>query len=304
MAKIITKKSQIPKSAQKKIKNFSKLTDNQAIYQYELNKLVKRAKGDYGHFLKGYYGSPEGRIYQKDIQKLRNLKRGVLRQGREQFEFDQRIDRLAAQQAKIDREIDRQLAQISEDEIYDYQPATPEPTYILDINDLIEKEKQYQSTQEYLKDTGQAIDPFTGEVLEAGAVADIIESAKQYLDNLMQEITDYENKAIVSNSSYRSGRTRTSRSRAWIEANVTRAGDKIRGEIDRIRSSDDNIKAFAKKFSSPDKLQQLSDAIGEFIAECYSVVDTSSAYSASEVFMLLHDSPMSLDDSMEFEDEE
>lgn len=303
MAKIITKKSQIPKSAQKKIKNFSKLTDNQAIYQYELNKLVKRAKGDYGQFLKGYYSTPS-RVYQKDIQKLRSLKRNVLKKGREQYEFDQRIDRLAAQQAKIDRDFDRQLAQISEDEIYDYEPYTPEPTYTLDINDLIEKEKQYQSTQEYLKETGQAIDPFTGEVLEAGAVADIIESAKQYLDSLMQEITEYENKAIISNSSYRNGRTRSSRSRAWIESNVTRAGDKIRSEINRIRSSDDNIKAFAKKFSSPDKLQQLSDAIGEFLAECYSIVDTSSAYSASKVFMLLHDSPMSLDDSMEFEDEE
>ncbi len=44
MAKIITSKMQIPKSQRIKIKNFDKLTDNQAIFEYELNKLLRRAK--------------------------------------------------------------------------------------------------------------------------------------------------------------------------------------------------------------------------------------------------------------------
>lgn len=312
MAKIVTKKSQIPKSAQKKIKNFSKLTDNQAILQYELNNLKRRLskQADYTQFIK----TPKS-ITKSFIQEIHNIRGKQVERFKQRFAKGEPLtsyeERKQKEYKRINDKLSKELDKISEDEIYDsddsfydHEPYTPEPSYTLDINDLIEKEKQYQSTQEYLKETGQAIDPFTGEVLEADAVADIIESAKQYLDDLMQQITEYEDKAIVYNSSYRNGRSRTSRSRAWIESNVKRAGDKIRNEIDRIRSSDDNVKAFAKKFSSPDKLQQLSDAIGEFIAECYSVVDTSSAYSASEVFMLLHDSPMSLDDSMEFEDEE
>ena len=305
MAKIVTKKSQIPKSAQKKIKNFSKLTDNQAILQYELNKLKRRLSKqvDYTQFIK----KPKS-ITKSFIQEIHNIRGKQVERFKQKFAKGEPLtsyeERKQIDYKRFNSKLSKELDKISEDEIYDYEPNYPEPHYVIDINDLIEKENQYQSTQEYLKETGQARDPFTGEVLEAGAVVDIIESAKQYLDNLMQEITDYENKAIVSNSSYRSGRTRTSRSRAWIEENVTRAGDKIRGEIDRIRSSDSNIKAFVKKFSSPDKLQQLSNAIGEFIAGCYSIVDTSSAYSASEVYMLLHDSPMTLDDSMMFEDEE
>lgn len=305
MAKTITKKSQIPKSAQKNIKNFSKLTDNQAIFQYELNKLKRRLskQADYTKFIK----TPKS-ITKSFIQEIHNIRGKQVEKFKQKFAKGEPLtsyeERKQKEYKRINSKLSKELDKISEDEIYDYEPYYPEPDYVIDINDLIEKEKQYESAQEYLKETGQAIDPFTGEVLEAGAVADIIESAKQYLDDLMQQIVEYEDKAVVYNSSYRNGRSRTSRSRAWIESNVKRAGDKIRNEIDRIRSSDDNVKAFAKKFSSPDKLQQLSDAIGEFIAECYSVVDTSSAYSASEVFMLLHDSPMSLDDSMEFEDEE
>ena len=60
MAKrIVTSKSQIPKYIQKRITNFKNLTPNKAIFEYEKFLLLRRAKGDYKSFLKGYIETPE-----------------------------------------------------------------------------------------------------------------------------------------------------------------------------------------------------------------------------------------------------
>jgi len=289
MAKIITKKSEIPKSAQRNIKNFNKLTNNQAIYQYELNKLIRRAGGEYGQFLKGYYQMPE-RVYKKDIEEIRSLRNVKLRDAREKYETERRIDRITL--ARIEYE----------------QPRIEAPVIknTLDINDLIEKEKQYDNVQDYLKETGQAINPFTGEVLEEGDVANIIESAKQLLDDLREFVLQEMDRSVVSNSSYRNGRTRSSASRDWIEKNINNAGDMILKEIDRIKTSDSSIKEFADKFSDSTKLQSLYDAISEYLASAYYVVGNAigSNFQASQVYSLLHDGPMTLADSKRFEDEE
>lgn len=282
MAKIITNKNQIPEYARKNIKNFNKLTNNQAIYQYELNKLIRRAGGEYGQFLKGYYQMPE-RVYKKDIEEIRSLRNVRLRYSREKYEEERRIDRIA-----IDR-IEHEQPRIE-------QPAIENPS----------KEKQYDSVKDYLEETGQAINPFTGEVIEEGAVANIIESAKELLDDLREFVLQEIDRSVVSNSSYRSGRTRSSRSRDWIEKNINNAGDMILKEIDRIKTSDSSIKEFADKFSDSAKLQSLYDAISEYLASAYYVVGNAigSNFQASQVYSLLHNGPMTLADSKRFEDEE
>lgn len=328
MAKIITKKSQIPKSAQKKIKNFSKLTDNQAIYQYELNKLVNRAKGDFGSFLKGYYEMPD-RVYKKHIEEIRQLRYVKLRHAREKYETERRINRIVLD--RIEYEQPRVEKPLIEKPVIDYGYTGDiySNSDIIDLNDLIEKEKQYQSTQEYLQETGLRIDPFTGELLPAEQVeekirqrtdvsgsedlrptkeeADIAElgdSVEDFLNNLEQYVRDEEDKAIQSNSSYRSGRSRSQKSREWIENNITKAGDMILREIDKIRPSDENLKKFAKKFSNQNNLQALTDAIGEYLAAAYHSSNTTGAFQSSKVYGLLHDGPVSMAETMEFEDEE
>ena len=119
---------------------------------------------------------------------------------------------------------------------------------------------------------------------------------------MLQEI----DRSVVSNSSYRNGRTRSSRSRDWIERNINNAGDMILKEIDRIKSSDSSIKGFADRFSDSTMLQSLYDAISEYLASAYYVVGNAigSNFQASQVYSLLHDGPMTLEDTMEFEDEE
>ena len=332
MAKIITQKSQIPKSAQKKIKNFSKLTNNQAIYQYELNKLVKRAKGDYGQFLKGYYQMPS-RVTKRAIEEIRSLRNVRLRYSREKYETERRIDRITRD--RIEYEAPRIEQPVVENpandyDWYDYSDYY-EPSDAIDINDLIEKEKQYDSVKDYLEETGQAIDPFTGEVITEEASQQIIqsvtdvsgsedlrptinsveevsefESAKDLIDNIRQYVLQEIDRAIVSNSTYKSGRQRTSRSREWITTNINKAGDMILKELDRISSSESELKRFATKFSDSALLQQLYDAINEYLTTSDSFYNAPDVdyFNSSEIYSLLHDGPMTLADSKGFEDEE
>lgn len=305
MVKIITKKSQIPKSAQKKIKNFKKLTDNQAIYQYELNKLVKRAKGDYGQFLKGYYHMPS-RVTKKAIEEIRSLRNVRLRYSREKYETERRIDRITRDRIEYERpRIEQPVVEnpLDDYDLYDYSDYY-EPSDAIDINDLIEKEKQYDNVKDYLEETGQAINPFTGEVLEAQAVGDIIESAREYLSELRELVLQEIDRAVISASSYRSGRKRSTRSREWVENNINKAGDMVLREIDRIEGSEESLKSFAKKFSSSSQLQELSEAISEYLASAYHITDSGSSFQSSRVYMILHDGPITLADTMEFEDEE
>lgn len=305
MAKIITKKSQIPKSAQKKIKNFSKLTDNQAILQYELNKLKRRLSKqvDYTQFIK----TPKA-ITKSFIQEIHNIRGKQVEKFKERFASGKPLtsyeERKAKQYERATKGISKELDKISDDEIYDYEPYYPEPDDTIDINELIEKEKQYDSVKDYLEETGQAINPFTGEVLEAQTVGDIIESAREYMSELRELVLQEIDRAVISSSSYRSGRTRSTRSREWIENNINKAGDMILREIDRIEGSEESLKSFAKKFSSSSQLQELSDAISEYLASAYHITDSGSSFQSSRVYMMLHDGPMTLADTMEFEDEE
>ena len=273
MAKI-TQKTQIPQYAQKKIANFSKLTKNQAIYEYELLKLKRRAGKEFGSFLSGYY-ERAGRITQKTIEKISSIRGKKLTQERKSYELDRRL-------AKIDREDD----------------------YWLDINDEIEKEIKYRDTDDYLKETSQQLNPLTGEVVSSENYPTIIEMARKFLDELYQYTINEQNTAIISNSSYRSGRTRSSKSRQWIANNIENATTQVLNQISRIASSDEMLLQFAKEYSDDTKLQALQDAISEYIQSSYATVGNGSAFQSSKVYSMLSMSPMTLEETMEFEDEE
>lgn len=295
MAKIITKKSQIPKYAAKKIKDFKNLTTNQAIYEYELIKLQRRAKGDFASYAKGYYARPN-RVTKSAIKQLQSLRGKKLQSEIETYRTEQRLNR-AISHEPVYYEPDDSIPNI------DYTPSY-EPDYSFDLNEAIEQEKTYQSAEDYLEETGQVVNPLTGEVISGENIADMVDFARQYLDELEQVVRTEEDRTIVSMSSYRNGRSRNARSQRWITDNVTRAGDMIIRQLDTIRGSESKMVAFAKRFSDSSNLQALSDAIAEYIQGSYHVVNTSGSFQSSRVFGLLNDGPISLSDSMEFEDEE
>lgn len=287
MAKIITKKSQIPKYAAKKIKDFKNLTTNQAIYEYELLKLQRRAKGDFASYAKGYYARPE-RVTQKAIKQLQSLRGSKLKSEIETYKTELRVNKSIRQEQKLDKSFGNDF----------------EPDYSFDLNEEIEQEKSYQTPEDYLEETGQVVNPLTGEVISGENIADMVDFARQYLDELEQVVRTEEDRTIVSMSSYRNGRSRNARSQRWITDNVTRAGDMILNQLDSIRSSESKLVSFAKRFSDQSALQSLSDAIAEYIQGSYHVVNTTGSFQSSRVFSLLNDGPISLSDSLEFEDEE
>lgn len=294
MAKIITKKSQIPKYAAKRIKDFKNLTTNQAIYEYELQKLVRRSKGDYKYYAQGFYQRPE-RVTKKDIENVHSMRGSKLKLAQEDWEHEKRLNRFMSERTYYE----------PEDSIpdIDYTPSY-EPDYSFDLNEEIHQEISYQSPEEYLEETGQVVNPLTGEVISGENIADMVDFARQYLDELEQVVRMEEDRTIVAMSSYRNGRTRNARSQKWITDNVTRAGDMILNQLDSIRSSDSKLVSFAKRFSDQSALQSLSDAIAEYIQGSYHVINTTGSFQSSRVYGLLNDGPISLSDSMEFEDEE
>lgn len=286
MAKIITKKSDIPKYAQKAIKNFKKLTKNQAIYEYELLKLKRRAGRELGSYLTGYY-KPQGKITQKAIKAISSIKGKKLEAERAVYEQEKRAYET---ERRFERE-DRGFVD-----------------YTFDLNDEIGKEisyepteKTYSSFDEYLVDTDQTIDPTTGEVV---SVADAEELARNFFDRLIEEIEMMKDQAEVSYSSYKSGRTRSVRSRQWVADNITRGADRLINLIESRRSDPQSEIAFYKSLSGT-SLSELQDAISEYMANLYyqSAESLNGYMQSSRIYQLLSQSPVGMDELEEFDEE-
>ena len=261
MARKIVTKSDIPQYAQTKIPNFKKLTNNQAIYEYELLKLKRRAGKELASRLieqvkKG------GRITKKLIEKVSGIKGKKLQTERTKYESEKR-------------------------------------TISFDLNEEIKKEKEYRNPQQYLKETGQAIDPFTGEVVQ---IADEKQLAREFFDRVLSEIQNESAQAQVSYSSYKSGRNRSAKSRQWVSDNIERGTNKLINLINSRRTSEENELAFYKSLKA-NGLNQLQDAISEYIAGLYyQTAETLTGYmQASRVYQIISDVPISMADARGFD---
>lgn len=284
MAKIVTKKSDIPKYAQKAIKNFSKLTKNQALYEYELLKLKRRAGREFGSYLTGYF-KREGKITQKAIKALSSIRGKKLESEKSKYEREQHIYRQEVKQRIEDRGF------------YDSD---------IDLNDEIGKELSYSepaynSVDEYLVETGKTIDPLTGEVV---AVADAEELARNFFERLIEEIEIMKDQAQVSYSSYKSGRTRSVRSRQWVSDNITRGADRLINLIESRISDPQSEIAFYKSLSGT-SLSELQDAISEYMANLYyqSAESINGYMQSSRIYQLLSSAPVAMDELEEFDEE-
>ena len=284
MPKLITTKSQIPKYAQKSIQNFKRLTTNQAIYQYELLKLKRRAGREYGSYLSGYLQMPS-RVTKSVIQSITSLRGKKLETARSDYEAEQRMNRAIRRQEKS-YQTDDLL------EPFDWVDTTSKPI-----------EKTYDTVKEYLESTGSLIDPYTGEVIEADKVANYDDRLKEYIDELIDFTRQYADSAVVTRSTTKSGHTKSVKSRQWLEDNINRATNKIINRLEQIKANESDLRSFGKACSNPDYLSLLQNAIGDYISGAYSDT-TSDSYMASEVYDLLSFSPMSFDDAMDFEYEE
>ena len=276
MPKLITTKTQIPKYAQKSIQNFKSLTTNQAIYQYELLKLKRRAGREYGAYLSGYLQMPS-RVTKAAIKAISSIRGKKLETARSNYETEQRINRI----------IRGDLL-----EPFEWVDTPSKPI-----------EKTYDTVKEYLESTGSLIDPSTGEVIEAEQIADYNDRMREYIDSLIEFTRQYADSQIIVRSTTKSGHTKSVKGRKWVEDNITRATNKIINRLEQIKSNESDLRSFGRACSNPDYLSLLQNAIGDYISGSYSDT-TSDSYIASEVYDLLSFSPMSFDDTIDFEYEE
>lgn len=294
MAKIVTKKSDIPKYAQKRIKNFNSLSNNQAILQYELIKLKGRLSKevDYTQFIR----IPKV-ISKSFIEEIHNIRGKRISGFKEKFEKGKPLtsyeERKEKQYQRLLKSVKKFTAEISDDELYF------EPDYSIDLNEEIGRELSY-SPDEYLNETGQVVDPLTAEVVP---IADAKQLAREFFDRLIADIENESAQAQVSYSSYKSGRTRSAKSRQWVSDNITRGTRKLIDLINSRRVNEETELAFYKSLEV-NGLAQLQSAISEYIAGLYyQTAETLSGYmQRSRVYQIISDIPVSMSDAKSFDE--
>ena len=163
------------------------------------------------------------------------------------------------------------------------------------------QEQRYETEPEPIQPL--FVDLSTGEAIFEEDLPDHIQHCKELIDDLIRFTEEQANQSIVSYSTYRSGRTKSSSSRQWLENNINKAKNKVVSRLEAIQSDNSLMLTFAKKCANSDYIQALQNAIGDYIYAAYGDVDLESYYS-SEVYNLLSFSPMTLNDSMYFEYEE
>lgn len=282
----ITNKSQIPDYIKKRIPDFNKITLNRAVFEYEKILLLRRAKGDFKEYLKEYVKAPT-RVTKSDIQNIRGMRGEKLKEERIKYYDEKWVDSGDNKPPKVEPP---EPPKVEPPEI-----PNPEPITVPDLPDTPAEPEP--STPLY-------VDMSTGEAIYEEDLPDYMDRLSDFIDDLIDETRQEMDRAIVSYSAYRSGKTRNARGRAWIETNITRAGNKLISKLEEIKSNEDSLKTFAQKCNNPDYMQQLKDAIGDYISSSYYIVDIDGYFSNSRVYNLLSFTPMSLDDTMDFEYEE
>lgn len=261
MAKIITNKSDIPNYAKENIKNFKNLTTNQAIYEYEVLKLKRRAGKELASYILNQLKKGE-RITKKLIETVSKIKGKSLQSERTKYESSRK-------------------------------------TLSLDLNEEIKKEKNYRSPEQYLRETNQIIDPATGEVV---SVADEKQLAREFFDRVISEIENQSAQAQVSYSSYKSGRSRSGKSRQWVSDNIVRGTNKLINLINSRRVNEEAELDFYKSLKGKG-LNQLQDAISEYIAGLYyQTAETLTGYmQSSRVYEIISNIPITMSDAKSFD---
>lgn len=304
----ITQKTMIPKWYTKRIKEFETLTENEAIFEYEALKLRERQR-KYARKagIKGYRAPQIPRptvTISRDVEYLRQIPTEAVK-----LSATTGFDELVGPSASI---YNYELEQWKEEKFPDYQPRydyswqddwnpasyddyepdytpAPEPDIEVPVPQIGDSPDDYW------------IDPTTGEAILKSDTADILSRTKEFIDRLISYTEAEADQQIVARSSYRSGRTKSAKSREWLENNIDRGKEKIISTLNEIKSSDTKLQGFAEKASSGDFFSALTDAIGEYLAAAYNSTN-GNTYQSSNVYNLLSDLPMTMEDTLDFED--
>ena len=317
----ITKKSQIPKYAQKKIKNFKKLTTNQALYEYEMVKLERRAGGDFKYFLRGYFERPE-RVTKKAIQEIAKFRGKKLEKERSRYDTENRLRRIELQERESYQVESPQITtpEISKPTVYEPDEDFPDftddvytneerqreadetPTYddsdFSDYEDFSWYEEPEPSIDDYW------IDPNTGEAIpwEDIRYADAERAAIDFLNDLKDFLRQEADAAAISHSYYTNGRTKSASQRRFYDNNINSALEKIIDKIDSILNTPNKLSHFVDSHrGATNNWEALVLAASEYIHDSYKTKG-GDPVQAARLNALLDAGPISLDESLDFID--
>lgn len=298
----------IPKWYTKRIKNFEILREKEALFEYESLKIQERARKQAKKLNVTYKKHKIVRpstVIASDIQILKDIE---LESIKEAVKANKPIVPYASplyssERVEWKRHNLPDYHYVSDYDFRDYDltEGDSEDDYLTDY-DI----KQIESS--FPKPEPEPVSPLfvdmaTGQAIFEEDLPDFVQQCKELIDDLIRFTEEQADQSIVSYSSYRSGRTKSSSSRQWLENNINKAKDKIVDKLEAIQSDDGMMMTFARKCASGDYLQNLQNAIGDYISGAYTDINAEAFY-ASNVYNLLSFSPMSLDDAMDFEYEE
>ena len=318
--KLVTEKTQIPKWYKRRIKQFEKLSEEEALFEYEALKLQERARK---------YAKKAGIEYKKleivrpktviesDIKYVREVSLERVKQAVKEKE------RIIKPEAPI---YDYERVEWKEQKFpeYRYEDIDWYDDYMDDyeLPDKPRKEKQYESPEQYLQETEQRINPSTGEVLpipeepQHGGGGNILDedewrelvqaeeeqAAREFLEDLKEYIQEEGNKTIVAHSYRPSGKTKAAKERKWLQDNVDSAVNTLIAKIDAILNDETMFQNFVRSHASQSTAwEAMVLAASEYINSSYKSKG-GDPVQAAELNRLLNAGPISLSEAMNFVD--
>lgn len=297
----VTQKSQISKWYTKRIKDFTNLTENEALFEYEALKLRERQR-KYAKKagIKGYKAPQIPRptvTISRDVEYLRSIPTSEVKTS-----ATTGFDQLVGPSAPI---YNYELEQWKEEKFPDYEPrydyswqddwnttyGYSEPDYTPPLEPYPEEPsaKLDDTLDDYL------IDPTTGEAIPKSDISSLEERGREFLERLVNYTEAIRDETIISHSAYPNGRTRNARSRAWMEQNVEKATNKVLDRLNAILGDEEEVTKFAERCMHGDYLQTLQNSIGAFVTAAYKSPVTDGN-NWGELDNLLNDIPLSLED--------
>ena len=326
--KTVTTKEQIPKWYTKRIKGFSDLTQQEALFEYEALKVRERAR-KYAKRQNIVYIPPKivrpSTVTEPDVNFIRRIELPTIQEavkkqapivsaesGLYDYEHEYwKEENLPDYQVPHYEDYHSSWEDYEGDEEYfedddkgwrEYvdsiqvlpdipEPSTPEPT----ITPTVEKE----ITEEDIA----WVDPNTAEVYTFDDIADLKESAIDFLQSLKDNLKEEADAVVLRHSYYDNGRTKAQSQIRFYNNNADRAYRKVCDKIDSILNDPNRLEKFAKNNAGPhNDFERIQMAASEYIASSYKRASADSDAQLAYLFSLLDDGPMSVGDAMELEE--
>lgn len=320
--KTVTTKEQIPKWYTKRIKGFSDLTQQEALFEYEALKVRERAR-KYAKRQNIEYIPPKivrpSTVIEPDINFIKRIELPTIQEAvkkqepivspysglydyeREEWKEEHFPDYQAPhyedyQSSWEDYEGDEEYFESNEpeeevhasriiEEYYHPEPSTPQPEKELTIDNIA------------------WVDPNTAVAYTFDEIADLKESAIDFLQSLKDQLKDVADATVLAHSYYDNGRTKAQSQIRFYNTNVDRAYRKVCDKIDSILNDPNKLDNFAKNNAGPrNDFEAIQSAASEYIASSYKRASADSDAQLTYLFTLLDGGPMSVGDAMELEE--